>query len=263
MFPLFIIYHSKFVSYLFLIILAILPSTIWLLLYLRKDVHPESNSMILKVFFYGMLAALPALLIEIGITEELNRLNLPPLILSILYWFFAIALVEEIFKYLVVKDKVLKSPELDEPLDIALYMIIAALGFAALENFLFFLSESSQVLSENIKLASFRFISATFLHALASGTLGFFLALSVYQIQKGVVLFVTGLFLATLLHGLYNFSIIKMDEIIKTANNQVITINYLSFGIFASLVVFILIGLAVFLTFGFKKLKRMKSICKI
>jgi RsiW-degrading membrane proteinase PrsW (M82 family) len=42
----------------------------------------------------------------------------------------------EIFKYLVVRFKVIKNPAFDEPTDIMLYMIIAALGFAAVENIL-------------------------------------------------------------------------------------------------------------------------------
>ena len=55
---------------------------------------------------------------------------------GLLYIFLGVATIEEIAKFLVIKIKVLKSSELDEPLDIPLYMIIAALCFAAVENIL-------------------------------------------------------------------------------------------------------------------------------
>ncbi len=42
------------------IFFGLAPSFIWLLFFLRKDAHPESNPMILKIFFYGMLAAFPS-----------------------------------------------------------------------------------------------------------------------------------------------------------------------------------------------------------
>ena len=40
-----------------LLILGFIPSLVWLLYYLRKDVNPEPNRLILKVFIGGMLVA--------------------------------------------------------------------------------------------------------------------------------------------------------------------------------------------------------------
>src|SRR3989344_6579571 len=125
------------------IFFGLAPSVIWLLFFLRKDNHPESNSMILKVFFFGMLAALPAALIELGFAAALQPLKLPLFITEIIYIFFGISLIEELFKYLVVKKKVIKNSECDEQTDIMLYMIISALGFAALENLLILLPLAS------------------------------------------------------------------------------------------------------------------------
>ena len=65
------------------IIFGLAPSIIWLLFYLRKDSHPESNRMVLKIFFYGMLAALPAVFLEIGFKSELEKLNIPQVISQI------------------------------------------------------------------------------------------------------------------------------------------------------------------------------------
>lgn len=238
-------------SYPFLIIFALLPSFIWLLFFLRKDVHPESNLMILKIFFWGVFSAVPAVFIELGFFQITGRpplSYLPPSLISFLNIFIGVALTEETLKYLVVKKKVLKSPEFDEPLDAMLYMIIAALGFVFLENLLIFLSPKTFLLnlSETFVLTGFRFISATFLHALTSGTLGYFLALSFLTTKRRSTLLFNGFFLAAVLHGLYNLAIMNM-------------------GKYTGLILptIIIAGLAVFVSFGFRKLKKVASVCKI
>ena len=221
------------------IFFGLAPSIIWLLFFLRKDSHPESNSMILKIFLYGMLAAIPTALIELGFAEIIA--------VEIIYIFLGIALTEEVFKYLVVRRKVLRDSEFDEPIDAMLYMIVAALGFAALENLLilFPLSQSSQ-LFETFLLSLFRFVGATFLHALCSGLIGYFLALSCLKTKKRFQLRAAGITIAVFLHGIYDFSIMRLDGFLQ----------YI-------IPVIVLISLAIFVSLGFKKVKRLKSICKI
>lgn len=235
-------------AYPFLIIFALAPSIIWLLFFLRKDAHPESNSMILKIFFYGMLVAIPAIFIELGFFQEIADLSFSPFLISFLNVFIGVALVEEFLKYLVVKTKVLPNSEFDEPLDVMLYMIIAGLGFVALENLLIFLSPKTFVLNfgETFTLASFRFVSATFLHALCSGTLGYFLALGFFETKKRGVFLFAGFSTAVILHGFYNLAIIAMTGYLRII-----------------LPIIIILGLAIFVSFGFKRLKKLKSVCKI
>ena len=234
-------------SYPLYIIFGVLPSIIWLLFYLRKDVHPESNRQVIKIFFYGMIIALPAILLEMGIFRISSELKFSPVLLSILNIFLGVALVEEFLKYLVVREKVIHHPELDEPIDVMLYMIIAALGFAASENILILFSLGPTFLfGETFSISVFRFLGATFLHALCSGALGYFLALSFFELKNRVKFLILGLGIATLLHGLYNFSIMKLE-------------GNLSFLI----PLFILIGLAIFFAFALKRLKKLRSVCKI
>jgi len=246
-----------------LLFFGIIPSIIWLLFYLRKDANPESNQMILKVFLYGMVATGPAALIELGIAEELNRLNFSSFLISLVYIFIGIALVEEILKYLVFKGKVERSSELDEPLDIMLYMIISALGFAALENILVLLSLSPPfIFLKTLSISIIRFISATFLHALCSGAFGFFLAFSFFQPKKRVKLFLAGITMATLLHGLYNFSIIKIETSLTAGEEAEVSRNLGNPILYFFIIIFILLGLAIFVSWGFKKLKKLKSVCQ-
>ena len=238
-------------SYPFYIILGILPSLIWLAFYLKKDVHPEPKSEVLKIFFYGALVTIPAFFLEKGFfattASPLFPDALKPAFVTILNAFLGVALVEEFLKYLAVREKVLRSPEFDEPVDAMLYMIIAALGFAALENILLFLRLGTEFLvREALAISVFRFLGATFLHTLCSGTVGFFLALSFSNLKKKSWLIGAGIGIASLLHGLYNFSIMEMEG-----------------GPKMLIPIIILIGLAIFVSLAFKRLKKMKSICKI
>ena len=231
-------------NYILLISLGLAPSLVWLLYYLRKDQHPECIRMIMKVFLFGMISALPVVLIEMGIQGFLEESGIKStLLLSILEIFLGVALIEEFVKYLVARGEAIRNLEFDEPVDVMIYMIIAALGFAAVENILILFSLDYEFIFIN---TFFRFIGATFLHALCSGTLGYFVAMSFYENKKGGRIFFQGLLLVTLLHGLYNFSIIEIDNIFRF-----------------TIPIFIISGLAIFLAVAFKRLKQLKSISKI
>ncbi|MGB9743266.1 MAG: PrsW family intramembrane metalloprotease [Minisyncoccales bacterium] len=233
------------------IFLGILPTLLWLLFYLRKDSHPEPKLMVLKIFFCGFLMALPAILLETGLFNIFNllaKIKIPSLVILLLNFFISVAFVEEILKYFVVRLMVLKDPEFDEPVDAVIYMIIAALGFAAAENILILASLGANLFwPAFLSLTFLRFWGAIFLHGLSSGLLGYFLALAFFQIKKRKRYLITGLSLAVLLHGLFNLFIMKIDE-----NNFYLIANIL-----------ILSGLALFLSFTFKRLKKLKSVCQI
>jgi RsiW-degrading membrane proteinase PrsW (M82 family) len=243
--------------YYFLLYFAfgVLPSIIWLLYYLAKDLHPEPKKMILEVFLLGMLSTVPVFFIQLGLSfmvKSLAVFGLPPLLLEITKWFFVIAFVEEIFKYLVVRLTIFKSGELDEPLDIMLYMVVAALGFAALENILYLFSPVANVISfdiivrTTITISFIRFVGATFLHTLCSALLGYFLAIATLRGIKGPRIALMGIISATLLHGLYDFSIMSLHYPL----NIIIPAT-------------IILGLTIFITYDFDGIKKVKSICKI
>ena len=223
-----------------------IPSIIWLAFYLRKDAHPEPNSMIRRVFFWGMLATLPAIALELILRSLFQLLPFSEGVILILYIFLGVALVEELLKFLVVKVSVYQDKALDEPLDVMLYMIIAALGFAAFENILilFGLGPSSPV-SNILALTLVRLVGATFLHALASGTFGYFLARSFLDPKRKCWYVASGLFLATLLHGLFNFYILEVEGATKLLIPAVI-----------------LLGLAIFVSLGFRQLKKILQLHK-
>ena len=299
------------------IIFGLLPSLAWLFYYLQKDLHTEPKKMILKVFLLGSLITIPVFFIQMALSSLLEPLQKLafftgyPILLEIIKWFIIIAFIEEFFKYFVVRITVMHSWTLDEPLDIMLYMVVAALGFAAVENMLYLFlpagGGSFNIFVQTTAAVSFiRFVGATFLHTLCSGMVGYFLALASLNLEsrnarpksfsglsskfglkmrnnfqaeplakpensitfssskfgkntskafrdsgflrnrKKVPLAIAGIFLATLLHGLYNFSIMTLSSpwhnIVPAA---------------------ILISLAIFMLYDFDEIKKVKGICKI
>ncbi len=232
------------INYFIYIILGILPSIIWLAFYLRKDTHPEPKKKVLEIFFGGILSALLAAIIETLILKQISAVRISPIIYRSLLIFSGIAIIEELLKYIVIKIGVFRDPEFDEPVDIIIYMIISALGFAALENTLLFFSEKMQVLDAFI-ISGFRLIGATFLHTLCSGIFGFFIACSFLKKENRRSLFAAGFFIVVLLHGIYNFSIMELGEHWRFITPLIV-----------------LFCLAIFLSYCFRKLKKFKSICE-
>lgn len=233
-------------NYIFLdfiyLFLALTPVLIWLFFYLKKDLHPEPRKMILKIFILGMFAACAAAIFEMTILKIFTGTSLLYIILE---YFIVIALVEEFAKYLVVRLFVFNSPELDEPLDVMLYMVISALGFAFLENiFLFFATEHMYAVGMAFNFSIVRFFGAVFLHTLTSGVMGFFIALSFCSIKHKKLFYFLGFFIAIILHGIYNLSIVEVS-------------GFWQYGIPAVIIII----LTIFTTYGFIKLKKLKSVC--
>ena len=194
--------------------LAILPGLIWLFFFLREDKHPEPGRMILKVFLFGALLAIPVIALFVVIEpflEVLLSLALGKLLIIVAF----APIIEEVAKYLAVRTSVLYHTECDEPVDIMIYAVTAALGFATVENILFLLPLGVSFSLQEVVMGSFmRFIGATLLHAIASAIMGYFLALSVMKKKKRMQFVIGGLVIAILLHSAYNLLLVIQMAII-------------------------------------------------
>ena len=248
-------------QYIFYISLGLLPSLICLSFYLRKDKNPEPNSIIIKVFIWGMLLAPLAIILELvliwflnpgmSVSELLSQTNQNSIIKVVLAATLIPALIEEYLKYSIIKQKFLKNPECDEPTDVILYCIIAGLGFAAVENLLVVFKGSFPNIGESLGIIGFRFLGATLVHALAAGIVGYWLALGLLNPKKRKRLILIGLTIAIIFHACYNYLIII--SLNKVGSYKII---------FISLIVILLVSAALFVSLYFRKLKKQKSICK-
>lgn len=228
----------------FAIFLGIIPSLIWLIFFLREDIHPEPKKAIIKVFILGALSTFAAF-----IFQYVFNANLPFFKISeySIIAFTIFAFIEETFKFLAAYLVMHKNRFFDEPIDAMIYMITAGLGFAMAENiFVVLNSVISQGMDSRQVLAviALRFMGATLLHALSSAIVGYYWAKSLKCKEINLVCqpshlshnLAIGIILAALLHGFFNYLIIY--------NNLMI--------IFSTI---LLIIMAMFIFWDFEKLK--------
>ena len=192
-------------------ICAFIPSLLWLIFYYREDKHPEPKGLLVKIFFWGILLAAPALLLELGfkfafqpdLGQSPFSLSSSSLLTVFLLIFLVGPMVEEALKIGVVYFNLLKKACFDEPSDVMIYCVVVGLGFAGIENLLATLQE--QTLKGALLVLSFRFVSSTLLHASATAIAGYWIAKSLQKSKKFLAWF--GFSLATILHSCYNYFI--------------------------------------------------------
>lgn len=183
---------------------GIVPCLFWLVFWLREaHEHPEPPQIILACFIGGMLTTLLVFPFEYLVAIIFSHEG----ILTLTLWAF----IEEAGKLAVCWFIVLRTHKDHQPVDIVIYMVTVALGFAALENTFFLIAP----LANGDALGSFitgnmRFIGASLLHTLASALIGVFLAFAYFKkkhlkLEYGLA----GLIVAGMLHTIFNFFILK------------------------------------------------------
>lgn len=191
-------------------VVAILPALIWLIFFLREDRHPEPKKLIFYTFLAGGLISFPVLATQILFQSLVQDFLKNPLVLII-----GLALIEEVFKFTAAYWVVSKKPAFDEPIDAMIYMIAAALGFATVEN-IFIIGNGFNLinatsLGDAINVLSLRFIGATLLHTLTAGLIGYYWAKGKLE-NKLRQKIIFGLAIATLVHAVFNYLILKFQE---------------------------------------------------
>ena len=181
---------------------GLVPALFWLWFWLREDrAHPEPKRLIISSFIAGMAVVSLVLPLQRFAMERFGETDL------MLVW----VIIEEVLKYSAALIVVLWNKQVDEPIDAIIYMIAIALGFSAFENALFiFAPLSSGNIAESILTSQFRFVGATLLHVLASGTVGAMMAFAFYKGRRARIMYATlGLCIAIVLHAVFNFSIMN------------------------------------------------------
>jgi RsiW-degrading membrane proteinase PrsW (M82 family) len=182
------------------LVAGLIPALFWLWFWLREDkARPEPRTLIVSSFLAGMLVVPAVLPLQKFAAARFSGDEL------IFVW----VVIEEVLKYSAALIVVLWNKAVDEPIDAIIYMITIALGFSALENALFIFNPlvAGQFI-ESIITGHFRFLGATLLHVLASGTVGVLMAFAFYKAKAVRIAYATfGLFIAIALHALFNFSI--------------------------------------------------------
>lgn len=224
----------------FSLIGGIVPAIIWLFFWLQEDKKkPEPRGLIIATFFAGMLA--------VPLVIPFQRLIYTYAGNSIELLFLGWATVEELMKAGVAYMVSLRKKEMNEPIDALIYLMTAALGFAALENAIYIVNPLSLGnITDTLLTSNFRFIGASLLHTLASAIIGISIAFSFYKEKKTKRVFIFwGVSLSIALHTLFNLFIIKGQS----------GTTFATFG-------FIWIAIVVLLLF-FEKIKQLYPVNKL
>lgn len=252
---------------LFVFLLAFVPSLVWLSFYLKKDSRPEPRRFLLWVFFLGGLSTFLGAQMENIWFKPWVQGNANRQIGALLFLFFY-PFLEEICKFLAARLGTIKNKYfMDEATDPMIYLIVAALGFAAVENLRIYFSTifgemqrlswsgllnmdfSGGILMSLALTGLIRFAGTVFLHSLSSASLGYFWGLSrlAKKSAKTIILSIsTGLIIATVLHSFYNYFVLNAQS-----------------GIFypTALIVFLILG-AIVISRGFKELQSYQQLKK-
>ncbi len=194
--------------------IAFAPALVWLAFFLREDVHPEPKKWLSIAFFAGMLASVPVFFIQLGLQQAFAGTG-AALLLVVAY-----ALAEETFKWFAAALVVRNNPVFDEPIDAMIYLVVAALGFATVENVFVMNGMASAISSLGeffsagapLHTISLRLVGATLLHALASALVGYYWARgrAAGRPARAVAF---GIGAATLLHALFNQLVSTFEEV--------------------------------------------------
>ena len=217
-------FNATDVYFLIALFAGIIPALFWLWFWLREDSEqPEPWPLVAIAFLTGM-AVVPIVLPLQHLAYHLYQGDTQ---------MFMYVVIEEVMKYVAALMIVLWNRAVDEPIDLVMYMIFIALGFAALENALFIYNPLGQSLYlESLFTGGLRFVGATLLHVLASASVGVCMALAWHRSNVVRLVYGTvGLCIAIVLHALFNFSIME-----STASGILYVFMFVWLGIIALLV---------------------------
>lgn len=220
------------VKLLFVVLLALLPSLFWLRVFLKEDYRePEPKKLLAVFFILGIAAGLASLGAETFISYiffgdlalgkeeyDLSEVWLRSNFLKIFFVsIFVPPITEEFFKCAAVKKAGMQSKHFNQIIDGMIYAIAAALGFAFMENYIYFmefLQKGADVLAGGFIL---RFLASTLLHTLATGTFGYYMAKAKFSaprpnensfLNSKRKYLITGFILAVAIHLIFNFLLI-------------------------------------------------------
>lgn len=187
---------------------ATIPMVLYLMIIWRMDKYePEPVKYVMYHFLWGGVGAIILALIgDAFLSYQFEKVIANPRTLSLIETILIAPFVEEITKGIFLVITVL-SIKFDNLTDGLVYGGAIGLGFGMTENFLYFLSYGD-TFETWIALVIIRSGFSAVMHCIATATFGAFLGIAKFSPTKRKVTFpFLGIFLAMLIHFLWNFSV--------------------------------------------------------
>ena len=211
-----LVLNSSFTIFFYALIGGLIPSLIWLWFWLNEDnKHKEPRKVILITFLLGMCGAFVALFLQNVFNTYFHWDTIDIGNYKIVNLIFVI--IEEFVKFACAYVIFFRTKLFDEPIDAFLYLMTAAIGFAAMENSLYLIKPLIQGQTLDLIInTNIRFIGANILHVASSGILALCIGYSFCKRPLIREMYIwMGLIMATILHWLFNiFLLTSVNSII-------------------------------------------------
>lgn len=207
--------------------LAIAPGiAISLYIIFKDEYNIEPRKHLIISFLLGMLAILPAIVIETLIAAAQEDPFFKSISGIATKAYLSVALIEELCKFMMLRYYAFRKPEFDEPFDGIVYAVMVGMGFATVEN-IFYVSQSG------IQTAIIRMFMAIPAHATFAILMGYFMGKAKFSSNKKRTLMLVGILWSVFFHGSYDFFLFLQDATMVVKPTVTIL---LTFGAVASLI---------------------------
>ncbi|MCS6819159.1 MAG: PrsW family glutamic-type intramembrane protease [Chitinophagales bacterium] len=187
-----------------LLAIALAPAIyLAILIYGRDKYEKEPKRVLLIAFLWGCFSTLPAAAIGkfyiqngIQISESFWK--------TAFYAFVAVALTEELCKFIMLRFHAYNHKDFNEPFDGIVYASFVALGFATVENILY-------VFNYGFGTGILRMFTAVPAHFSFGVIMGYYAGKAKFIPSHRFSLMTQGVFYATVMHGAYDFFIMQQN----------------------------------------------------
>ena len=204
------------------LVIAILPIYLILLYIYKKDDNKEPKELLKRLFIWGMIICIPVAFIELGIQHLFPKEETMNLYMLFVYVLIDVALVEELFKWIIIYKITFNHESFDQLYDAIVYAVFVSLGFACFENIFY-------VLDSGITTGILRAVTAIPGHASDAIIMGNFLGLAKVAQLKGKNKLKRRFLFLSIIAPVYNHAV--YDYCLYT-NNVIFIIIFILFIIF-------------------------------
>ena len=182
-----------------LLALAIAPGiAICLFIYFKDKYNREPLGLIVFSFIMGMLAILPAIIIQIALTKPVEHLMGEGIFYVAVYSYLIVALSEEGSKFLMLRLIPYRRKAFDDPFDGIVYAVMVSMGFATLENI-------GYVMQHGMGTGLLRMFLSVPAHATFGVLMGYHVGLAKFDPANKQKHLVLAIFWPVLFHGTFDF----------------------------------------------------------
>lgn len=182
-----------------LLALAIAPGiAICLFIYFKDRYNREPLWLLILSFFMGMLAIIPAIIIQLALTKPVERLMGAGVLYTAVFSYLIVALSEEGSKFLALRLLPFRRKAFDDPFDGIIYAVMVGMGFATLENIMY-------VTDRGIGTGILRMFLSVPAHGTFAVLMGYHLGLAKFDPANRNRYMFLAIFWPVVFHGTFDF----------------------------------------------------------